>query len=243
MKEDGHERFQRHEGRGMKHLLLFDIDGTLVRGGPAKQVFESALSAVYGTAGPINGHDFSGKTDPQIARELLAAAGVRDPEIDAGLPDLWKAYLAGLEENLPVRPMTVLPGVVGLLEHLETLEDVALGLLTGNIVDGARLKLGSVGLMDYFPVGGFGSDSEVREDLPAVAIERASSRWGVDFDRGRVVVIGDTPRDVACGKHGGTRTVAVATGRYDEGILVTTGADRVLPDLSNLTETVEALLG
>ncbi len=227
----------------MKHLLLFDIDGTLVRGGPAKKVFETALSAVFGTAGPINGHDFSGKTDPQIARELLDAAGVEVSAIDAGFPALWEAYLGGLRESLPVTPMTVIPGVSEILAHLAGVDGVALGLLTGNIVEGARLKLGSVGLMDYFPIGGFGSDSEVREELPVVAMERAERNWGVAFHPGSVVVIGDTPRDVACGKHAGTRTVAVATGRFDEEALARTGADRVLPDMTDLEGAVRTLLG
>jgi phosphoglycolate phosphatase-like HAD superfamily hydrolase len=227
----------------VRHLLLFDIDGTLVRGGPAKTVFESAMAAVFGTAGPINGHDFSGKTDPQIARELLHAAGLEERAIEAGFPALWAAYLDGLRDSLPGKPMTVIPGVVNLLAHLATEEGVALGLLTGNIVEGARLKLGSVDLLDYFPVGGFGSDSELREDLPAVAIERANRNWSTSFRPESVVVIGDTPRDVACGKHAGTRTVAVATGRFDEEALARTGADSVLSDMTDLAETVQVFLG
>ena len=226
----------------MRHLLLFDIDGTLVRGGPAKRVFELAMTEVFGTAGPIGAHDFSGKTDPQIARELLGAVGVSPEDMEAGFPALWDAYLGGLRERLPAKPMTVIGGVPALLERLAGMEDVALGLLTGNILEGARLKLGSVGLLEYFPVGGFGSDSEIREDLPAVAMERAARNWGVAFDPQAVVVIGDTPRDVACGKYGGTRTVAVATGRFDETALADTGADHVLPDMTDLEGTVEVLL-
>lgn len=226
----------------MRRLLLFDIDGTLVRGGPAKRVFESAMSAVFGTAGPINGHDFSGKTDPQIARELLSAAGIENSAIEAGFPSLWETYLEGLRESLPGTPMTVIPGVLDALAHLTSVDGVALGLLTGNIVEGARLKLGSVGLMEYFPIGGFGSDSEIREDLPAVAIERANRNWGTAFSPDSVVVIGDTPRDVACGKHAGARTVAVATGRFDGEALARTGADFVLADMTDLGETVKAFL-
>lgn len=226
----------------MRRLLLFDIDGTLVRGGPAKKVFEEAMAAVFGTAGPIDGHDFSGKTDPQIARELLGAAGVGDDEIDAGFPALWEVYLAGLRTQLPRHPMKVIPGVGEVLEHLGGMPDVALGLLTGNIIEGARLKLSSVGLMGYFRVGGFGSDSEIREDLPAVALERAAREWGVVFDPRSVVVIGDTPLDVSCGRGAGARTVAVATGRFDAEALEGAGADRVLRDMTHLAETLEVLL-
>lgn len=226
----------------MKHLLLFDIDGTLVRGGPAKGAFHEALEAVFGTAGPIQGHSFSGKTDPQIARELLEAAGFSSGEIDAGLPALWEAYLSRMAERLPSTPMEIIPGVVELLEHLGGMGGVALGLLTGNVAEGARLKLGSVGLMSHFPIGGYGSDSEIREDLPAFAMERAAENWGLAFHPQAVVVIGDTPRDVACGRFAGTRTMAVATGRYDVAALEETGADHVLQDMVDLDRTVEALL-
>lgn len=226
----------------MRRLLLFDIDGTLVRGGPAKKVFEEAMAAVFGTAGPIDGHDFSGKTDPQIARELLGAAGVGDDEINAGFPALWEAYLSGLRTHLPKYPMEVIPGVGEVLEHLEAMPDVALGLLTGNIVEGARLKLSSVGFTDYFRVGGFGSDSEVRDDLFAVAVERAAREWGVVFDPRSVVVIGDTPLDVTCGRGAGAKTVAVATGRFDAAALEGAGADQVLRDMTDLAGTLKALL-
>jgi phosphoglycolate phosphatase-like HAD superfamily hydrolase len=200
------------------------------------------MESVFGTAGPIEGHDFSGKTDPQIARELLHLAGVSDAEIDAGFHQLWEAYLQELEARLVDRPMTVLPGVPALLQHLEGMPDVALGLLTGNIIEGARLKLDSVGLTDYFEVGGYGSDSERRVDLPAVAIRRAYEAWGSSFPPSSVVVIGDTPRDVACGRYGGTKTVAVATGRHDTEVLAAEGPDEVLADLSDLEGSVRALL-
>jgi phosphoglycolate phosphatase len=226
----------------MNRLVLFDIDGTLVRGGPAKGAFELGMETVFGTAGPIGEYDFSGKTDPQIARELLKETGKTDPEIDAGLDDLWEAYLGELGRRLPGHPMTVLPGVRPLLEHLEEREDVALGLLTGNIIRGARLKLNSVDLMGFFPIGGYGSDGEAREDLPPVAMRRAATNWGKTFPASSVVVVGDTPRDVECGKYSGTQTVAVATGRFDVATLEATGADRVLGDLGDLAGSVDALL-
>jgi phosphoglycolate phosphatase len=226
----------------MRHLLLFDIDGTLVQGGPAKSAFMRAMTLVFGTDRLVEGTDFSGKTDPQIAREILRGSGFEDREIDAGLSALWSSYLEELERRLPHQPMAVLPGVRPLLEHLQDVDGVALGLLTGNILKGARLKLGSVGLMDFFPIGSYGSDSEVREDLPEVAIRRAARNWGTIFQPSSVVVVGDTPRDVACGKHGGTRTVAVATGRYPPESLEAAGADRVLEDLGDLNRVVDALL-
>lgn len=223
--------------------MLFDIDGTLVRGGPAKRAFEEALKEVFGTAGRINGHDFSGKTDPQIARELLEGAGFSSQEIETGFSRLWKEYLDRMAHGLREKPMELIPGAKETVDHLREAEDVALGLLTGNIVEGARLKLGSVGLANHFPIGGFGSDSEIRNHLPAFAIRRAKENWGVEFPPDRVVVVGDTPRDVACGQFGGTRTVGVATGRFDVDSLKAAGADHVLPDMGDLQGTLAVLLG
>jgi len=226
----------------MKRLLLFDIDGTLLQGGPAKAAFQEAMLATYETTGPIEVHEFSGKTDPQIARELLRIAGVDDPTIDAGLPTLFSRYVAGLEARLPEVPVEVLPGVRELVASLEEVADVALGLVTGNVIDGARLKLRGPGLEDRFPVGGFGSDSEERNDLPAIALERARGHWSVDFDPREVVVIGDTPRDVECGRAHGLRTLAVATGNFDASTLRGTGADAVVADFSDTREIRELLL-
>lgn len=227
----------------MRRLLLFDIDGTLVWGGPAKEAFHLALLETFGTAGDIEGHSFSGKTDPQIARELLRGAGLADPEIDRGLPDLWRRYLLGLEEGLVERPMDVLPGVPALLEALTGEDDVALALLTGNIADGARLKLGSAGLAHHFGTGSYGSDAEDRDDLPGVALERAREAWGVRFPVDEVIVVGDTPRDVQCGRAVGTRTVAVATGHYDSPALREAGADHVVEDFGDTRAVLELLAG
>lgn len=226
----------------MRRLLLFDIDGTLVWGGPAKDAFRSAMLEVFGTAGPIAGHDFAGKTDPQIARELLHGAGFSDEQVAAGLPRLWELYLGGLERRLPERPMTMLPGVEALLAALAELGDVALGLVTGNIAGGARLKLDSVGLHGHFRVGGYGSDDEARNHLPGIAIQRAKRAWGVSFEADQVVVVGDTPRDVECGRLEGTRTVAVATGRFDFDVLKVAGADHTFEDFADTDQVLEVVL-
>lgn len=226
----------------MDRLILFDIDGTLVSGGPAKDAFHTAMTDAFGTAGDIGTHDFSGKTDPQIARELLVGAGFTHRQVDEGFPLLWRRYLEELDRRLPERPMEVLAGVEALLDALEAAGDVALGLVTGNIVEGARLKLGSAGLEHRFAVGGFGSDSEERNELPAIAIERARDHFGTGFAPDRVVIVGDTPRDVACGRHGGCRTVAVATGRFALAELRDVGPDHLFPDLSETDRVLEALV-
>ncbi len=224
-------------------LILFDIDGTLVRGGPAKQAFQIALEHEFGTAGAVDSHDFSGKTDPQIARELLVGAGLASARVDAGLARLWERYLAELETRLEGTPMTMLPGVAELIGALEDSGKAVLGLVTGNIARGAHLKLGSVGLSDRFRVGGFGSDHEVRNHLPGIAIGRAREAWSREFDRSEVWIIGDTPLDVACGRHEGVRTLAVATGRHRSQELRDCGADEVVEDLTGLDSALRTLVG
>ncbi len=226
----------------MKTLILFDIDGTLVSGGPAKDAFCVAMVEVFGTAGPIEGHDFSGKTDGQIARELLSLVGRTDEQIDAGLPKLWDRYIDELGVRIAADPMYLLPGVVQVLDLLGAVEDVALGLVTGNIDRGADLKLGSAGLSGRFHIGGFGSDHEVRNHLPGIALRRAVEAWGVQFQAERVFVIGDTPRDVACGRHHGMRTVGVATGNHETGELTQAGADYAFADFAEAERVVEVIL-
>jgi phosphoglycolate phosphatase len=226
----------------MHTLILFDIDGTLVRGGPAKASFHTAMLQTFGTAGSIDSHEFSGKTDPQIARELLTDAGLEDASVDAGLAELWDRYIEELEACISDNPMRLLPGVASLIDALDAEPDVALGLVTGNIIRGAQVKLGSVGLAERLTVGGYGSDHEVREHLPAIALARAFEAWGVRFSAESTVIVGDTHRDVECGRHVGMRTVAVATGRIPRERLETTGADAVFDDLSDITLVMEALL-
>lgn len=223
-------------------LLLFDIDGTLTIGGPGKAAFGVALERTYGTAGPIVNHDFSGKTDPLILRELLAAAGRAPHEIEAGLPRFRDLYLAELEARIGADPVAVLPGVRELLDALTARDDVHLGLVTGNVTGGARVKLGSVGLWDRFPVGAFGCDHEVRDELPPVALQRARAHWGRPFLGEDTVVIGDTPRDVACGKAVGAATVAVTTGRFSAEALERAGADRVLPGFADVDAALAAIV-
>lgn len=227
----------------MRRLILFDIDGTLVLGGPAKHAFVDAMTEIYGTPGPLEEISFAGKTDPQIARELLEAAGLAHAEIDRGLQRLWTRYLDNLETLLPNDPVRVLPGVSDLLDALEIHDDVAVGLLTGNIRGGARLKLDSGGLWGRFSFGSYGSDHEERDELPGIAVGRARELYGDFVTAELAVVVGDTPRDVACGKAGGTRTVAVATGSFTSTELEASDPDHLLDDLSSTSEVVDLLLG
>jgi phosphoglycolate phosphatase-like HAD superfamily hydrolase len=225
----------------MRRILLFDIDGTLVSGGPAKAAFCDAMLETYGTLGDPDAVSFAGKTDPQIARELLAGAGIEGDVIERGFNDLWIRYLAYLEARLPDDPVQVLRGVPALLDALGEHDDVGVGLLTGNIVGGARLKLASGGLWEHFSFGSYGSDNEERDDLPAIAVRRARELWGDAVTPDQTIIVGDTPRDVQCGKAGGTRTLAVATGHFSLVELEAAGPDHLLDDLAATTDVVELL--
>jgi phosphoglycolate phosphatase len=229
----------------MKRLVLFDIDGTLLTAdGAPRRAFHRAMMEVYGTTGPIATHHFDGKTDPQIARELLTLAGLPAAAVTNGLPALWSTYLRELstELALPSHRTTVLPGVFGVLDALASRPDEAvLGLLTGNIREGAALKLGSARIRHDFRVGAFGSDAERRDELPPLAVERARDVTGVVFDRDDVVIIGDTPSDVTCGRGIGARAVGVATGRYAPAELRAAGAMAVFQDLTDTAAVLDAV--
>ncbi len=222
-------------------LLLFDIDGTLLKGGPAKASFGIALEEVYGTMGPIGDHDFSGKTDPQIARELLTRAGFGEV-IEERFERLWDCYLDEVKARSASEPVSVLPAVPQLLAELAERSSAAMGLVTGNIARGAALKLECAGLQDFFPIGAYGSDHEERNELPTVAIRRAEDHFGHAFSGTDVVVIGDTPRDVECGEVVGATTIAVATGNWSADQLRDTGADVVFSDFTDVGEVLDALL-
>lgn len=230
----------------MKRLVLFDIDGTLLSAdGAPRRAFHRAILEVYGTAGPIATHRFDGKTDPQIARELLTAAGMTDHAIDHRMSALWKAYLRGLSAELasPSHRTTVMPGILPLLDQLDgRRDDVVLGLLTGNIEPGAALKLGSAGIRHEFRIGAYGSDCERRDGLPPLAVERARALTGRTFERRDIVVIGDTPSDVTCGHALGVRAIGVATGRYGAAELEGAGADVVFADLGTTADVLDAIL-
>lgn len=226
-------------------LVLFDIDGTILSThGAAKRAFHRALLETYGTAGPIATLPFDGKTDRQIARELLGAAGLDATAIDGSFDRLWQVYLEALASEMaaPQTRTIVHPGVAELLERLSGMEqDYLVGLLTGNIERGASIKLSAVGLEHHFRFGAYGSDSEHRVELPAVAVRRARAISGRDFRGHDIVIIGDTPSDMTCGAGLDVRAIGVATGRHDPESLAAAGAWAVLPDLAD-TERVLRLL-
>ncbi len=230
----------------MRALVLFDIDGTLLTSAAAgREAIRAAVTEVLGTLDGFDGVRFDGKTDPQIVRELCEAAGLGERATEAVIADVLSRYVAHLERELERRgPMVrALPGIPALLDALEQRADVCLGLLTGNVVPGARLKLGAAGLgFSRFRVGAFGSDSAHRPDLPPIAVERATPLFGRVPTGTDVIVIGDTPADVTCGAAIGVRAVAVATGSYTEDELRAAGAAATFATFEATAEAVDAIL-
>jgi phosphoglycolate phosphatase-like HAD superfamily hydrolase len=225
-------------------LVLFDIDGTLVNTlGAGKAALESAMLSVYGETGPIESFDFHGMTDPAIVRGLLRAAGWPDTEIEAGFEATWRAYLEMLDRELLGRDGRVhpYPGVVGLLDAVEADARFAPGLVTGNMEGGARRKLQACGLAGRFDFGAYGSDSENREELPPIALDRAEREYGRPFELRSAIVVGDTPEDIRCARANGARVLAVSTGRHTVEELRDHDPDVVLENLSNTSRVMQVL--
>ena len=226
-------------------VALFDIDGTILWShGAGRRSMERALGTVFGSAGPRD-YRYDGKTDKQIVRETMRAAGFTDAAVDARMDDVIDAYVAALDAELADgdHQLMLLPGVAAILDAVEAHDDVMLGLLTGNVARGAERKLRAVGLeIARFEVGAFGSDHEVRHELPAIARSRASRALGRDVPGADCVVIGDTPSDVACARPIGARTIAVATGSYDVGQLDACRPDVLFADLTDTAAVLAAIL-
>jgi phosphoglycolate phosphatase len=230
----------------MRRLVLFDIDGTLLTaGGSGKRAIHDAMMQVYGTVGRADeGYSFGGRTDPQIVTELLMGDGWQPDAVEAGFPVLWDAYVANLRRELQTSTVMTLPGVPAVLDAVEACgEDVLLGLLTGNVAEGARLKVDAAGLgFSRFVVGAYGSDHGSRPELPAIAARRALERTGEDYRGKEIVIIGETPFDVSCGAHLGVRTIAVTTGGYPAHELEACGPDHLFTDLSDTDAVLRAIL-
>lgn len=205
---------------------------------------ERALTDIFGSAGNPEYH-YDGKTDKQIVRDLLRLEGLADSQIDEQMEGLLASYLTRLRAELSsgARTVEVYPGVRELLDELEGADGVVLGLLTGNVEDGARAKLAAAGLdASRFRVNAFGSDHEHRPELPAVAQRRARNVLGREIEGNRLVVIGDTPADIRCGEAVGARAIGVATGRYTVEELAKHNPYAVFQTLSDTASVMERIL-
>ena len=227
-------------------LILFDIDGTiLLTAGAGRRAILAALAEEVSYTEAFEQVRFDGKTDPQIVVELLAVAGDPDPREPARVAAVCRRYVAHLAAELE-RPTTrtrVMPGVAPLLDRLER-ERVVVGLLTGNVVEGAALKLRSGGIdPGRFRVGAYGSDAAHRPALPAIAARRAEPFFGRVPSGHDVVIIGDTPADIHCGQGISARAIGVATGGYSLADLEGCGPYAVFEDLSDTDRVLETILG
>lgn len=231
---------------GYSRLVLFDIDGTLLlTAGAGRRAITEALSDEVNDASAFAGIRFDGKTDPQIVAEMLAMAGQEEAHESERVRRLCERYvgLLALELERPTTRTTVMPGVEPLLDQLERMPGVLLGLLTGNIAQGAALKLRSAGIDPArFRVGAYGSDAAHRPALPPIAARRAEQYFGRVPSGPEVVIIGDTPADIHCGSGISARAVAVATGGFSVAELAACGPHAVFEDLSDTEQVLEAIL-
>jgi phosphoglycolate phosphatase len=222
-------------------LLLFDIDGTIMdSGGAGVRSLDYAFRDVLSAHSIFSDISMAGKTDLQIVKEGLAKLGL--PTDNGYVPKILDSYIGHLKTEIEKSNKHLKPGIK---EAMETLANenarYQLGLLTGNFEQGARIKLGTFGLNEYFPSGAFGSDHENRNKLLPIAVERFRIISGRDFKFSDCIIIGDTPRDVACAKPYDATCIAVATGPYDAQSLIDAGADVVVEDLSD-TENFLSIL-
>ena len=227
----------------MSKLVLFDIDGTLVlTGGAGVRAMNRAAESFFGIPDILDGVPIAGRTDWIIFKDALDKIG-RELD-DALFEQLRAAHVANLREEI-LHPgqgaKAIMPGVRELLQVLETRDDVFLGLVTGNFVDAARIKLEHFDLWRYFRCGAFGDDSADRNELVPVAVDRARACGLDEVDYDDVLVVGDTPHDIACANAVGAVPIGVATGNYTLEQLRETGAPVVLPDLSDVDGFVRLL--
>jgi phosphoglycolate phosphatase len=223
------------QARGM--LYLFDIDGTLIGGdGAGRRAFERACAEVLGVEHALSHIQLDGMTDPLILESAFRQHAGRAPSA-AETDQIFAAYLHDLEEEVQKSAFHIKPAVEETLSHLEV-RGVCVGLATGNLEAGARIKLTRGDLWRRFPFGGYGSDAGDRAELVRVGILRGQSRLGRQLSREEVVVIGDTPKDVAAAHAAGAIAVGIATGSHSEADLRASGAESVHPTMKEWLATL-----
>jgi phosphoglycolate phosphatase-like HAD superfamily hydrolase len=226
-------------------LFLFDIDGTLLlSGGAGVRAMTRTFEQVFGVIDAFASSDIAGRTDTFILSNAMQAVGVPDTrENHRRFRNTYVEILAEEIEAPSSRARRLMPGIMPLLQALRGHDGSELALLTGNFEAAAYLKLGALGIAEFFPWGAFGEESAERAELARLAMRRAEERAIPPHIRDRAVVIGDTPHDVDCARAVGARVLAVATGSYSVEQLTAAAADVVLPDLSDTERVIELLLG
>src|ERR1700751_332034 len=223
-----------------RRLLLFDIDGTLINsGGAGVHALKSAFKERFGLDDDLHDIEIAGMTDSGIVVSILNKHKI--PATNENISGFLDSYVHFLSLELPRRKGKLLPGVLKLLEKLKARPHVVLGLLTGNVSRGARLILEHYGVWHFFEFGAFADDHRDRNQLGQFARARAKEKHGREFAASEIDVIGDTPRDIACGKALGARTVAVATDRWSRDELAKHKPDFLIDDLSNVESVIDTL--
>jgi len=223
-------------------LLLFDIDGTLIsaRGMP-KKAMATVLGRRYSTFQYDQSYDFSGRTDPEIIEHLLQY----DNRNFSGalINEILQEFCIELEKEIcdGHKPL-INPGIEDLIERLRVTDNVCLGLVTGNVAEGARIKLEAADLHQYFPVGGFGDDSKDRNELPPIAQRRAEIHFNKIFENKDIWIIGDSIHDISCARNNDLRCLAVSTGRTSREELADENPEFLENDLSDLEKIHEILV-
>jgi phosphoglycolate phosphatase len=237
-----------HSSSQSPRILLWDIDGTLIRSertGAFKDYTIPMLEGVFGTSGILGEMRVSGMTDLQIVAEALRPEGFTHEHILERIDHLRERYMEEMHKvtGNGVEFFQLLPGVREVLQAVTDHPRYHSALMTGNIEPAAYLKMELVGLSEFFPLpGAFGDESHDRSDLPALAAERIKRFLKLDLQPDQFIVIGDTPNDIACARHFGARVLAVGTGRlYDTENLLACNPDAFIPDLSNVELVMQTL--
>ncbi|MEI7823678.1 MAG: HAD hydrolase-like protein [Chlorobiaceae bacterium] len=198
-----------------RKLVLFDIDGTLLTMSAInRSVLVDALKEVYGTAGSAGTHNFAGKMDSNIIYEVLQSAGLDPVEIAGKFEQAKTTYIEMFRTQAKPSDVLLMEGIRELLQQLSERPELMLGLLTGNFEASGRHKLLLPEINHYFPFGAFADDAPSRNELPAVAVEKARQLTGINFFNRDIIIIGDTEHDIACARVLNAKSIAVATGTY-----------------------------